>query len=106
MRETPIFLGFPHAHAKHSVPLIMGAPRIRESSMSRWKAIGRSRANRQAQGRAKAIRCGTLLAAAAFAFLSVEVLADPPASASSSDKESSADSAKSTGKFEPFKSES
>src|ERR1700744_4192334 len=52
------------------------------------------------------IRCGTLLATAALAFLSVEVLADPPASASPSDKESSADSAKGAGKFEPFKSES
>src|SRR5271163_2255722 len=106
MRETPIFLGFPHAHAKHSVPLIMGAPRIRESSMSRWKAIARSKANGQAQGHANAIRYGTLLVAAAFAFLSVEVLADSPASASSSDKDSSADSVKATGKFEPFKSES
>jgi carboxypeptidase C (cathepsin A) len=76
--------------------------------MSRWKAIGRSKANGRARvkSRAKAIRYGTLLAAAALAFLSLEALADPPASASSSDKESSADSAKATGKFEPFKSES
>jgi carboxypeptidase C (cathepsin A) len=76
--------------------------------MSRWTAIGRSKANRRAQVKpqAKAIRYGTLLAAAVFAFLSVEVLADPPASTSSSDKESSADSPKATGKFEPFKSES
>jgi carboxypeptidase C (cathepsin A) len=72
--------------------------------MSRWKAIGRSKAN--GQGQTKAIRYGTLLAVATFAFLSVQVLADPPASASSSDKESSADGAKATGKFEPFKSES
>ena len=72
--------------------------------MSRWKAIGRSKANGQRQ--ANAIRYGTLLAVAAFAFLSVKVLADPPASAGSSDKESSADGAKATGKFEPFKSES
>jgi carboxypeptidase C (cathepsin A) len=76
--------------------------------MSRWTAIGRSKANRRAQVKpqAKAIRYGTLLAAAVFAFLSVEVLADPPASTSSSDKESSTESPKATGKFEPFKSES
>jgi carboxypeptidase C (cathepsin A) len=74
--------------------------------MSRWQAIGRSKANGRAhKPQAKAIRYGTLLAAA-FAFLSVEVLADPPAPASSSDRESSADSAKATGRFEPFKSES
>src|SRR6202453_175817 len=84
----------------------MGAPRNRESSMSRWTAIGRSKANGQAQirSRAKAIRYGTLLAAAALAFLSLEVLADPSVPASSSDKE--AETAKAAGKFEPFKSES
>ena len=76
--------------------------------MSGWRAIGRSRASGRAQvkAQAKAIRYGTLLAAA-FAFLSVQaVLADPPASAGSSDKESQADGARATGKFEPFKSES
>src|SRR5580658_596200 len=108
MRETPIFIGFKPYHQKCPRPLIMGAPRTRESLMSRWTAIGRSKANRRAQVKpqAKAIRYGTLLAAAVFAFLSVEVLADPPASTSSSDKESSTESPKATGKFEPFKSES
>ena len=74
--------------------------------MSRWTAIGRSKANGQARirSRAKAIRYGTLVAAAALTFLSLEVLAESSAPASSSDKE--ADTAKATGKFEPFKSES
>jgi carboxypeptidase C (cathepsin A) len=74
--------------------------------MSRWTAIGRSKANGQAQvrSRAKAIRYGTLLAAAALTFLSLEVLAESSAPASSSDKES--DTPKIAGKFEPFKSES
>src|ERR1700722_12358596 len=84
----------------------MSAPQNRESSMSRWTAIGRSQANARAQvkSQAKEIRYGTLLAAAALALLSFEVLADPSTPASSSDKE--ADSAKPGGKFEPFKSES
>ena len=74
--------------------------------MSRWKAIGRSKANGRARvkSRAKAIRYGTFVAAAALTFLSLEVLAESSAPASSSDKDS--DTAKVAGKFEPFKSES
>ena len=74
--------------------------------MSWWTAIGRSKANERAhvKAQAKAIRYGTLLAAAALAFLSLEALADPSSPASSVDKE--ADTAKASGKFEPFRSES
>ena len=71
-----------------------------------WTAVGRSNANGWAQlkRQSKAIRYGTLLAAGALAFLSLEALADPSLPASSVDKE--ADTVKANGKFEPFKSES
>jgi carboxypeptidase C (cathepsin A) len=74
--------------------------------MSWWKAIGRSKANGWAQlkTQSQVIRYGTLLVAAALALLSLEAIADPSSPASSVDKE--ADSAKASGKFEPFKSES
>ncbi len=76
--------------------------------MSRWTAIGRSKANGRAQvmSRAKAIRYGTLLAAAALTFLSLEVLAESSCAGQILRQGSPADTAKATGKFEPFKSES
>jgi carboxypeptidase C (cathepsin A) len=73
--------------------------------MSRWtrgrSGDGRARITSQV----KAVRHGALLAAVALAFLSVEVLADPPASSSTAEKESPADG-KTPGRFEPFRAES
>src|ERR1700733_11477275 len=75
--------------------------------MSRCKAGARWKTNgTRVKSQARVTRDGPLLATAALALLSLDVFAAASESASSPDKDQSADSAKATGKFEPFKSES